>query len=471
MSAAVIRALAKQSGETNGSDGRSQQQRGKINAPVNDPNSANANGMTPLMRAAGDGLVDFAEVLLDRGADVNAKRNDGFSALALAAFFGHSDVVRLLLERGANLQTTARYGTSAEMWADARGFFGTGNLLRAARTGKKKNEFAPRAAVVQTHTHFQRALANEMREEPEIAQEQLEKSDAPLEATPVKTLEAEKIGAGTREVVSADVGEIAIATGLNVAQPKPGAARTLPEILDTPSIIASEFHPGLVFVARISSSWKYLAVLAMIGLFAAGIVAVAFPQLVPVLNGAHREAATTITNIPGTSNGEIAKPAQSASNQIEPPAAPGESGTVSPAKAVVETPGDSKSFEATRQSESEVQQKSSTGAAKIANAESRTEPKSVNRTSGSLVNNPRSPVATTSPRTATSITKRDAVLGTGKPRQPSIDPALEPAPLSVEASRSRTVFSPALPANERKDDSTPTVITPNRSKTKVIPWP
>ena len=122
------------------------------------------------MRAAGDGLVDFVQVLVDRGADVNAKRNDGFSPLALAAFFGHSQVVQLLLERGADVEATTRQGTSAAMWADARGFLEVGDLLRETRERKDAQEPAPLPAVLQEHPRFQRPVAEESREEVGIVQ-------------------------------------------------------------------------------------------------------------------------------------------------------------------------------------------------------------------------------------------------------------------------------------------------------------
>ena len=41
-------------------------------------------GMTPLMLAALDGSEDLIQLLLDKGADVNAKAPDGGTALSLA---------------------------------------------------------------------------------------------------------------------------------------------------------------------------------------------------------------------------------------------------------------------------------------------------------------------------------------------------------------------------------------------------
>jgi hypothetical protein len=90
------------------------------------------NGETPLMRAASRGFEDVARVLLDAGADANARRDDGFTPLVLAVFFGHEAVVRLLLERGADTVARTQLGTTAEHWADARGFAEIAALLRSA---------------------------------------------------------------------------------------------------------------------------------------------------------------------------------------------------------------------------------------------------------------------------------------------------------------------------------------------------
>ena len=61
-----------------------------------------AGGSTALLFAASSGDVESARLLLDRGADVNDTAADGNSALVLAAFSGHGPVARLLIERGAD---------------------------------------------------------------------------------------------------------------------------------------------------------------------------------------------------------------------------------------------------------------------------------------------------------------------------------------------------------------------------------
>lgn len=67
-----------------------------------DPNETNGMGMTTLHIIAGQGTVDAARWLLDRGADIHARDREFESTpLAWAARAGREDMVRFLLSRGA----------------------------------------------------------------------------------------------------------------------------------------------------------------------------------------------------------------------------------------------------------------------------------------------------------------------------------------------------------------------------------
>ncbi len=67
-----------------------------------DPNETNGMGMTTLHIVAGQGTVDAARWLLDRGAEIHARDREFESTpLAWAARAGREDMVRFLLSRGA----------------------------------------------------------------------------------------------------------------------------------------------------------------------------------------------------------------------------------------------------------------------------------------------------------------------------------------------------------------------------------
>jgi uncharacterized protein len=69
-----------------------------------DPNETNGMGMTTLHIIAGQGTVDAARWLLDRGADIHARdREFDSTPLAWAARAGREDMARFLLSRGASV--------------------------------------------------------------------------------------------------------------------------------------------------------------------------------------------------------------------------------------------------------------------------------------------------------------------------------------------------------------------------------
>lgn len=74
--------------------------------------------LTPLHRAAGSGHIAVMELLLDRGAPINAgfstdpDTESDYTPLHQAARFGQTAAVELLLDRGAELAPTTRAGAT-----------------------------------------------------------------------------------------------------------------------------------------------------------------------------------------------------------------------------------------------------------------------------------------------------------------------------------------------------------------------
>ncbi len=74
-----------------------------------DPNNSTTNGTTALMFAAAAGKPDAVTVLLDKGADVNARENvKGETALTFAAAYGRADVVKVLTAHKADVSVTTK---------------------------------------------------------------------------------------------------------------------------------------------------------------------------------------------------------------------------------------------------------------------------------------------------------------------------------------------------------------------------
>lgn len=67
-------------------------------------------GLTPLLRAALADRAEAAELLIRRGADVNAAASDGGTPLHAAAFVGHEKTVATLVENGANVNAANKRG-------------------------------------------------------------------------------------------------------------------------------------------------------------------------------------------------------------------------------------------------------------------------------------------------------------------------------------------------------------------------
>ena len=71
--------------------------------------------------AAAEGNVTAMNVLLERGANVNAAENDGWTPLTVASREGHLEAVKLLMEKGANVNKLEGGGHTALFWAKRNG--------------------------------------------------------------------------------------------------------------------------------------------------------------------------------------------------------------------------------------------------------------------------------------------------------------------------------------------------------------
>lgn len=102
--------------------------------------ASEADGLTPLMRAAARGDTAMVTTLLTAGADANAAHPQfRITPLMFAAYSGHDAVVTLLLEKGATANLKDANGASAADWAAQGGHDGT--VAALAKAGAQLNPF------------------------------------------------------------------------------------------------------------------------------------------------------------------------------------------------------------------------------------------------------------------------------------------------------------------------------------------
>jgi ankyrin repeat protein len=84
-----------------------------------DINSRDKRGFTPLMYAAANDRIPVIELLIRRGADVNAQSDIGETALICATRYGRGkpETLKALIDAGANVNVVMKDGGSALSWA------------------------------------------------------------------------------------------------------------------------------------------------------------------------------------------------------------------------------------------------------------------------------------------------------------------------------------------------------------------
>lgn len=80
-------------------------------------------------------------ILLDHGADIEAKVTSLWTPLHMGAKFGHIDVVRVLLERGANVRAADRLWREPLRLAKSEGHVEVAKLCRSTALGVGGNRF------------------------------------------------------------------------------------------------------------------------------------------------------------------------------------------------------------------------------------------------------------------------------------------------------------------------------------------
>ncbi|KAG9654291.1 purine and uridine phosphorylase, partial [Aureobasidium melanogenum] len=118
---------------------------------------------TPLQAASKQGHDKLVQILLDRGADVNAQGGDDGSALQAASAGGYDNIVRMLLDRGADVNDQSGDYTALQV-ASARGYDRIVQMLlnegADVNVYDRYGDTALRAASARGHDNVVRILLN-----------------------------------------------------------------------------------------------------------------------------------------------------------------------------------------------------------------------------------------------------------------------------------------------------------------------
>jgi len=111
-----------------------------INAGA-DINARDRIGMTPLLLTCGklsSGYKELAELLIHKGANVNVRDLVGFTPLILSVTSGVSGVAELLIEKGADLLAATKTGKNALSIAEMAGNTKIAELIRRKMQEQRK---------------------------------------------------------------------------------------------------------------------------------------------------------------------------------------------------------------------------------------------------------------------------------------------------------------------------------------------
>jgi cytohesin len=117
-----------------------------------DPNARDNSDNTSLHFASISGQVDVAEALINRGVDTNARNNADNTPLHLASKTGHVKIVEILLNRGADMNARNNDNTMPLHFASQGGHLKIVRMLLDPQEGvnaRDKNYKTPLRCVLQ----------------------------------------------------------------------------------------------------------------------------------------------------------------------------------------------------------------------------------------------------------------------------------------------------------------------------------
>ncbi|RYP56997.1 hypothetical protein DL770_010789 [Monosporascus sp. CRB-9-2] len=101
----------------------------------------NIGGQIPLLWAAANGRLAVLKLLVEKGAQIEARDNDNKTPLMLAAEYGHEAAAKLLVEKGAQIEAKDNDGSTPLIFATWQGHEALARLLveKGAQLEAKSN--------------------------------------------------------------------------------------------------------------------------------------------------------------------------------------------------------------------------------------------------------------------------------------------------------------------------------------------
>ena len=123
--------------------------------------NAENNGWKALSWASFKGCTEIVKLLLENGADMEAKDNYGETALMLAARWGYVKAVKVLLEYGADVDSKSKYGFTALQYAPY--CTGVVKMLKDEIEQRKQVKMARYTFLRHTNFHLAQEIAVRMK--------------------------------------------------------------------------------------------------------------------------------------------------------------------------------------------------------------------------------------------------------------------------------------------------------------------
>jgi uncharacterized protein len=96
----------------------------------------NDHGRTPLMMAAFGNHTEVVKLLIEAGADMEAKNRDGDTALIWALYSGKAEASQLLIDAGADVNVRNQMGKTAFDYAEK---LGRPDIIACMKTATPRN--------------------------------------------------------------------------------------------------------------------------------------------------------------------------------------------------------------------------------------------------------------------------------------------------------------------------------------------